>query len=195
MPRASGGGDRQARGGEGGLAPTRGTIEGARRAYAEELRATAAVRWQAVVEAFATVPRERFLGPGPWRIRSPSHPTRSSSIKNPQSVYRDALVVLDAARGINNGQPSLWAQLLDHLLVSAGESVLHLGCGTGYYSAILAELTGPQGTVTAVEIDDRLAAMARTALEPWPQARVVAADGAAYPPGPRDAIVASAGVS
>lgn len=120
---------------------------------------------------------------------------RSRSTEDPRDIYRDALVVLDAARGINNGQPSLWAQLFDHLHVSAGERVLHLGCGTGYYSAILAELTGPQGAVTAVEIDDRLAAMARTALEPWPQACVVAADGAAYPPGPRDAIVASAGVS
>lgn len=39
-------------------------IEQARRWFAEELRHTAHVRSTAVVEAFATVPREHFAGPG-----------------------------------------------------------------------------------------------------------------------------------
>jgi protein-L-isoaspartate(D-aspartate) O-methyltransferase len=43
----------------------------ARRWFAEELRHTAHVRSPAVVEAFATVPREHFTGPGPWRVLSP----------------------------------------------------------------------------------------------------------------------------
>jgi hypothetical protein len=46
-------------------------IERARRSFAEELRHTAHVRSPAVVEAFATVPRELFAGPGPWRVLSP----------------------------------------------------------------------------------------------------------------------------
>src|SRR5262249_37440387 len=45
-------------------------IAGARRAYAEELRFGARVRSPALVAAFASVPRERFLGPGPWRVKS-----------------------------------------------------------------------------------------------------------------------------
>jgi cyclopropane fatty-acyl-phospholipid synthase-like methyltransferase len=61
----------------------------------------------------------------------------------------------DESRALNNGQPSLWASLLDHLNLSPGEHALHLGCGTGYYSAILAELVGTQGVVTALEIDER----------------------------------------
>ena len=48
-----------------------GSIAEARRRYAEELRFTAKVGSRAVIDAFATVPRERFLGPGPWRILSP----------------------------------------------------------------------------------------------------------------------------
>ena len=40
----------------------------ARRRYAEELRYYANVRSEAVLRAFATVPREGFLGPGPWLI-------------------------------------------------------------------------------------------------------------------------------
>src|SRR6516162_4931819 len=46
-------------------------IAAARHGYAEELRCTASIREPAVVKAFATVPREHFLGPGPWRILSP----------------------------------------------------------------------------------------------------------------------------
>ena len=47
------------------------SIEDARRRYSEELRYTARLSSQAVIAAFATVPRERFFGPGPWRLLSP----------------------------------------------------------------------------------------------------------------------------
>src|ERR1700674_2601284 len=47
------------------------SFEQARHRYAEELRFTARVSSPAVVGAFATVPREFFVGPGPWRIKSP----------------------------------------------------------------------------------------------------------------------------
>lgn len=46
-------------------------VEQARHGYAEELRFTARVSSPAVVNAFAAVPRERFVGPGPWRVKSP----------------------------------------------------------------------------------------------------------------------------
>jgi protein-L-isoaspartate(D-aspartate) O-methyltransferase len=84
-----------------------------------------------------------------------------------RAVYHDVLIALDAARRINNGQPSLWAFLLDQLPIASGEQVLHLGCGTGYYTAILAELIGPTGKITAIEIDEALAEKARGALSPW----------------------------
>jgi protein-L-isoaspartate(D-aspartate) O-methyltransferase len=47
-------------------------VEAARRSYAEELRFTAHIRSVAVRAAFAAVPRERFVGAGPWRVRSPT---------------------------------------------------------------------------------------------------------------------------
>ena len=62
---------------------------------------------------------------------------------DPRHVYHDVLIALDEARGINNGQPSLWALLFDELDIAANDAVLHLGCGTGYYTAIAAELAGP----------------------------------------------------
>src|SRR5262249_31587418 len=46
--------------------------------YARELQLTAPVRRNmAIVEAFAVVPRELFLGPGPWRTISDPIPNES----------------------------------------------------------------------------------------------------------------------
>ena len=79
--------------------------------------------------------------------------------------------------------------------IQPGDRILHLGCGTGYYTAILAELTGPGGKVTAIEIEEGLAARARVALEPWPQVTVIHADGSRGPFEPADVIVVSAGAT
>ena len=49
-----------------------------RQFFAEEIRAVANIQTEALVTAFAKVPREHFLGPGPWQIASPD--TRGSSI-------------------------------------------------------------------------------------------------------------------
>jgi protein-L-isoaspartate(D-aspartate) O-methyltransferase len=114
---------------------------------------------------------------------------------DPSHVYHDVLIALDESRGINNGQPSLWVYLFDHLDLMPGEQVLHLGCGTGYYTAIVAELVGLAGRVTAVEIDATLAQRARAALVNWPQVRVIEADGARNSFEPVDAILASAGAT
>src|SRR6266849_9812229 len=39
-----------------------------RQFFAEEIQAVANIQTKALVEAFAKVPREHFLGPGPWQI-------------------------------------------------------------------------------------------------------------------------------
>ncbi len=152
-------------------------IESARHFYAEELCRVNHISSPAILAAFSTVPRERFVGPGPWMIQTSGTQFFTES-DDPRNVYQDALIVLDAAKRLNNGQPSLWAFYLSLLDVRPGDRILHLGCGAGYYSAILAELTGPHGSVVAFEIDQALAARARIALEPWPQVTVILADGA-----------------
>jgi protein-L-isoaspartate(D-aspartate) O-methyltransferase len=179
-------------------APNRfGSLAQLRAWYAEELRFAGPVESEAVVRAFARVPRECFLGPGPWRIHDDAWRGgyRTTPDADPRHVYHNVLVALDETRKINNGSPSLWAFALDHLNVAAGETVLHVGCGTGYYSAILAELVGADGHVVAVEQYPDLAARAREGLTNWSQAAVVAADGATFSAGPRDVIVASAGAT
>ncbi|MGH7067338.1 MAG: protein-L-isoaspartate O-methyltransferase family protein [Acetobacteraceae bacterium] len=169
----------------------------ARVAFAEELRVTAKLRSPAVIRAFATVPRERFVGPGPWRVRNPTDAAEYWTTDNadPRHVYHDVLIAVDETRGLNNGQPSLWASLLDDINLSPGEHVLHLGCGTGYYSAILAELVRSRGSVSALEIDERLAGRAQHNLATWPQATAINADASLYVPSKVDAAVASAGAT
>ncbi len=170
------------------------SIEAARRFYAEELCRINGISSPAILAAFATVPRERFVGPGPWTIQS-SGTSWFTEDADPTHVYRDALIVLDEAKHLNNGQPSLWAYALDLLDVHPGGQILHLGCGTGYYTAILAELAGREAKIIAVEIDEGLAARAVDALAPWPQVTVVHADGALGPFEPSDIIVVSAGAT
>jgi protein-L-isoaspartate(D-aspartate) O-methyltransferase len=170
------------------------SIESARRFYAEEICRLNGISSPAILAAFSTVPRERFVGPGPWIIQS-SGTSWFTQDADPTHIYRDALIVLDEAKHLNNGQPSLWAIHLDLLRIRPGDQILHLGCGAGYYTAILAELTGPAGKVTAIEIDEGLAARARAALEPWPQVTVIHADGSLGPFEPADVIVVSAGAT
>jgi protein-L-isoaspartate(D-aspartate) O-methyltransferase len=175
------------------------SIEEARQRYAEELRFTAKLGSRAVIEAFAAVPRERFLGPGPWRVLSPMAMAEYWTTKDadPRHLYHDVLIAIDEKRRLNNGQPSLWARMYDQLELSRGYHVVHIGAGTGYYSAILAEIVGRAGQVTAIEVDPILAARANENLAAaWPQATVVAADGFLFQPDrPADAIVVNAGVT
>ena len=167
-----------------------------RRWYAEGLRLTTPIRRNpAVVDAFAAVPRERFLGPGPWQIMSDKRPDDPFTTPDaqPHWLYHDVLVAIDPARSLNNGMPSFWAHNLDHLDLRRGERVMQVGAGTGYYTAVLAEIVGLNGHVVAVEHDGDLAARARTNLARWPQVDVVAGDGRRHDPGEVDAVVVFAG--
>jgi protein-L-isoaspartate(D-aspartate) O-methyltransferase len=169
-------------------------LSAARRSYAEELKYVAHIRSDAVVRAFAKVPREKFVGPGPWRIPwGEEHWTTEDD--DPKHLYHNVLVAIDPARGLNNGQPGFLAYLIDALELKAGEHVAHIGCGTGYYSAILAEVVGKKGRVTAVEIDQELAARAKRNLSPWRQVSVVAADGSRCRLDMVDALLINAGAT
>ena len=110
--------------------------------YAEELRAIAGLAGgSAAIRAFAKIQREKLLVPGPWTVRSLLGSYRMPN-KNPRWLYHDILVSLNAAKGINNGSPAFWAFLFSHLDVKPGDRILQVGAGSGYYTAILAELVG-----------------------------------------------------
>src|SRR5262249_25118660 len=116
-------------------------LDDCRRFYSEEVRLCASVKTPALVEAFARVPRERFLGPAPWHLASPeaawsatAQGTQYTETSNVFDLYHNMLVALDAPRHINNGQPSALARWMDALDLKTGDRVFHLGCGVGYYT-------------------------------------------------------------
>jgi len=170
------------------------SLAASRRAYAEELRYCAHIRSEVIVDALAMVPREKFLGPGPWRIKQFGRPAYwLTPDDDPRHLYHNVLVAIDHTRGLNNGQPELWAFLFDQLELAPGERVLHIGAGVGYYTAIAAELVGASGRVTAFEVDEALAARAKANLADRDNVEVRAGDGCAFDPGTADAIIVNAG--
>jgi protein-L-isoaspartate(D-aspartate) O-methyltransferase len=124
-----------------------------------------------VQAAFAAVPRENYLTPPPWRIFAPGG-IMDTETSDPAKLYGDVLVSLDRQKGINNGQPSLHAAWMAGVDPQPGQTVVQIGIGTGYYTAILAWLVGEGGRVEAYEIEPRLADIARENLAALKQVRV-----------------------
>ncbi len=143
-----------------------------RRFFADEIAAVANLRSAALVDALATVPRERFLPPGPWMVvgdGSVGAQPRQTPDADPAHVYHNYSVAIDPARQLFNGAPSLIAGTIEMLQLRPGARVLHVGAGLGYYTALMGHLVGPAGHVAAIEIDDALAADAQKnlACTPW----------------------------
>ena len=168
-----------------------------RRRYAEDIRAASRLRSPALVRAFAVVPRERFLGPGPWQILSTERGGgyRMTPDSDPRHLYQNVLVAIDPSRRLNNGLPSGIAFWLDALDLHTGDDALHVGCGTGYYTAIMAEVVGTAGRVVGVEIDAELAPRARENLAYLGNVEVLHGDGGEGAGASFDAIFINAGVS
>jgi protein-L-isoaspartate(D-aspartate) O-methyltransferase len=173
-------------------------IHSYRRFFAEEIQACAGIRNQAIVDAFAAVPRERFLGPGPWVMKSEADlggPPRQTPDGDPRRVYHNVALAIDPARQLFNGQPSTLGVWIDALDIGAGARILHVGAGLGYYSAILAHVVGPRGRVVAVEVDDGLASRARGNLEAFEWVDLRHGDATATSDERFDAILVNAGAT
>lgn len=148
-----------------------------RRAYAKQVMAAAGVVDRRVEAAFAAVPRERYLGRGPWPILYWGRGYMPSPSRNPVYLYADVLVGIIPDRHLNNGQPSFLASLIAAATPRPGEHAVHIGAGVGYYTAILAQLVGRRGRVTAIEFDGALAARLAANLAGAPNLNVIHGDG------------------
>eukprot|EP00931_Biecheleriopsis_adriatica_P104110 TRINITY_DN78847_c0_g1_i1.p1 TRINITY_DN78847_c0_g1~~TRINITY_DN78847_c0_g1_i1.p1 ORF type:complete len:449 (-),score=97.09 TRINITY_DN78847_c0_g1_i1:45-1361(-) len=91
----------------------------------DHLKRTGSVRSSSLEAAFRAVDRRKFL---------PGADERSAE------VYNDAPVRIDH---FHMSQPSLYADALEHLDLKPGLSFLNVGSGTGYFSSIVSEITGP----------------------------------------------------
>ncbi|RYG19950.1 methyltransferase domain-containing protein, partial [bacterium] len=61
-------------------------------------------------------------------------------------------------------QPSVVAVMLNQASLRAGDNVLEIGAGTGWNSALMGHIIGPQGFVTTIDIDADTAEFARSNL-------------------------------
>lgn len=164
-----------------------------RAAYAKQILAAGGVDNARLQAAFGAIRREDFLGPGPWPILRWLRDYVLTPDPDPVYLYTNDLVGIVPERRINNGQPSLHAHLIHQASPAAGEHVVHVGTGTGYYTAILAHLAGRSGRVTGIEYDSELAARARANLAPHPNVEIVEGDGALVSFDEADVIYVNAG--
>jgi protein-L-isoaspartate(D-aspartate) O-methyltransferase len=168
-----------------------------RRFFAEEIAACCNLRTAALVDALAAVPRERFLRAGPWTFRGEGDflgGPRQTPDADPKHLYHNVAVGIDPGHQLFNGAPSAVAPAIDALALKPGHRVLHIGCGLGYYSAIMAHIVGSSGRVVALEVDELLAADAQRNLSPLSWVEVQHGNGT-EPLEAFDAILVNAGVT
>jgi protein-L-isoaspartate(D-aspartate) O-methyltransferase len=151
-------------------------------------------RGSELVEAFASTPREKFVGPPPWKVF-----TRAGYIEAPSDdptvLYQDVVVALGSEGPLNNGQPTLHALCIAALGLKKGERVAHVGAGTGYYTSLLAKVVGETGYVDAYEIEPDLARRASANLAEFPHVRVHSRSGTEGELPACDAVYVNAGAT
>ncbi len=165
----------------------------AREHYARSMAAASKSDDPRLERVFELVPREVFLPPGPWKLMISNEYVETPSA-DPVHLYQNALVALDASKGINNGEPFLHAAWLGAVAPQRGDVVCHIGAGSGYYTAILSVLALPGGRVAAFEIDPDLAEKARKNLRAFECVTVTQGDATKLPLPASDVIYVNAGV-
>jgi protein-L-isoaspartate(D-aspartate) O-methyltransferase len=165
-----------------------------RAAYARQVLAAAGVADNARLEAaFNATRREDFVGDGPWQILRWFRDYVTTPDADPVYLYTDDVVGILPERKLNNGQPSLHAHLIHQASPAVGDHVVHIGTGTGYYTAILAHLAGQSGRVTGIEYEPELAARAKTNFASCRNVEIVEGDGALVSFDTADVIYVNAG--
>ncbi len=161
-----------------------------RSVFARAVMARAGLTDPHLLRAFSEVPRHEFIGASPWYFNEHGPPV----ISDPAVLYQDVAMGLAAERGITTGLPSLHARCIAACELKPGENVIQVGAGSGYFTAILAELVGESGSVLAFEIDHSLATAAERNLKRWRQVLVEATSGVSGISGSADVVYVSAGV-
>ncbi|HSE09707.1 MAG TPA: methyltransferase domain-containing protein [Nocardioidaceae bacterium] len=102
---------------------------------------------------------------------------RRDFLPREQLGFADEDAALPIGFGQTNSQPSTVRAMLDLLEVEPGQRVLDVGCGSGWTTALLGDLVGPDGEVVGVEIVPELVAWGASNLAAYamPWTRVIQA--------------------
>jgi len=118
------------------------------------------IRHEEVLRAVSAVPREMFVPPKERSLSYYDHP-------------------LPIGCGQTISQPFTVAYMAQLLDVQPGDTVLEIGCGSGYNAAVLQEIAGDSGKVYSVDRIPELVEQARRNLEEagYSQVEVLLHDG------------------
>ncbi len=137
-----------------------------------------------IVEAFVSVPRERFT--------ERSYP---ESI-----VYSDSVIVTydDGRIYSTSSQPSLMASFMDWAGIKEGSKVLEIGGGTGYNASVMGRLVGEKGYVVSIEYENKICEIGKRNVESlgYKNVFIICGDGYHGFPSkaPYDAILCTVGI-
>lgn len=123
---------------------------------ADNIRASTRIS-ENVYQAFAVVPRHIFI--------QPYFKNNHLSISQ---CYEDSVIKLKMTEdgfASTSSVPSLMALMITQAQVNHGDKIVEIGTGSGYGAALLAEISGENGYVLTVDIDDELTSNAIKALK------------------------------
>lgn len=141
-------------------------------------RTTTAAAAAAMVEEI-----ESHLGPVPDEYRRALLAVDRARFVRPEDVdraFRDTPLALDTPYGdyvATISAPHMYVLQFEAVALADGDSFLELGTGSGYGAALAAEVVGPTGRVTSVEVDPHLVALARTLDADRPNVTLLHDDG------------------
>jgi protein-L-isoaspartate(D-aspartate) O-methyltransferase len=161
------------------------TAEQANQLMVDRLIAEGTLWSPALIAAFRSTPRHRFLD-RVFQLQRRSNRWREVLTREPgpeelRLLYSDRALItrLSPASGAipsmpisSSSQPSLMSQMLEDLKLTGGLSVLEIGAGTGYNAALLAHVVRP-GRVTSMDVDKEVLAEAWDHLRGFPDREVV----------------------
>lgn len=131
-----------------------------REALLAQLEVDGHLRDPRLEEAMLAVPRHRFVPD-----------------ERLEEAYHDKPLPVEDGQTIS--APHMVAMMTEALMLEPGQNVLEIGGGRGYHAAVMQELVGPDGHVTAVEFLQSLVERAHGNLASiGSQATVVQGDGA-----------------
>lgn len=173
-------------------------IDKARNLMVDDLLHRRIIGTPAVAQAFRRVPRHTLTSP-PYVIARDLFGTERVRTDDPCRVYTDVAVAVAPERELWCPPPSTTARQIEQLAAVEGMRILHVGTGSGYVTALLADLVAERGSVIGVCASE--SASERTsaflARAGYTNVTVHCDDGAAGAPdaAPFDRVLVSAGAA